>query len=184
MVYDGAMIDPAIATWLAGAFALLFASAAVHKTRDLAQFAQVLRAYRVLPARLNLSWPVPLAELSVAAALLIPVTRGMAALSGAVLMLLYALAIAVNLGRGRRELACGCGGADERRPIAAWMVGRNLLLAVVLSSLTLPYSVRPLQLIDLVTVTAGVAVAALLYMSADTLLGRIAPRTALWEQSR
>ena len=66
------MIDPAIGTLLAGAFALLFASAALHKARDLALFAQVLAAYRVLPGAARLAWLVPLTEVLVGAGLLLP----------------------------------------------------------------------------------------------------------------
>jgi hypothetical protein len=90
--------------------------------------------------------------------------------------------MAVNLLRGRRELSCGCGGPNERRPIGAWMVWRNLLLAGALALVILPWTLRPLQPVDLLTVAAGIAVAALIYMSADGLLARIAPRTLGWER--
>lgn len=180
MVYHGGMIDPAIGTLLAGAFALLFASAALHKLRDPARFAQVLHAYRVLPAGARISGLVPLLELTTALALLLPATRAAAAALGAGLLVLYALAIAVNLRRGRHDLACGCGGPNEHRPIGLWMVWRNLLLAAVVGAAGLPWRVRPLQWLDLLTVGAGLAVATLLYMSADRLLGRVAPRAALW----
>jgi hypothetical protein len=63
------------------------------------------------------------------------------------------------------------------------MVWRNLALAGVLSTLALPGVLRPLQALDYLTVAGGVAVAALLYMSADRLLARVAPRAALWEAS-
>jgi hypothetical protein len=182
MVYHGAMIDPAISALLAGAFALLFASAALHKLRDLTGFTQLLVAYRVLPGARFLAWLVPLAEGLVAIGLLLPRTRAAAALAGACLLALYAAAIALNLLRGRRELSCGCGGPDERRPIAAWMVTRNLGLAVALSGVALPSGARPLEGVDLLTVVAGIAVAALLYMSADGLLGRIIPRTRAWRE--
>jgi|SRR5580704_7904696 hypothetical protein len=174
------MIDPAPGMLLSGLFALLFLSAALHKARNLAVFAAVLRAYRVLPERLTLAWPVPLLEFAIAVALLVMAWRAVAALSGALLLTLYGLAMAVNLRRGRRDLSCGCGAAHERRAIAAWMVWRNLLFALALSALALPWSTRALQAVDLLTVVGGIAVAALLYMSADRLLGRIAPRVALW----
>ena len=125
------MIDPAIGTLLSGAFALLFASAAFHKARHFAHFAAVFRAYRLVPPALPLAAFVPILELSVAAGLLLPVARPAAAVTGAALLLLYATAIGVNLLRGRHDLSCGCGGPDERRPIAAWMVVRNLLLATL-----------------------------------------------------
>jgi Methylamine utilisation protein MauE len=177
------MIDPAIATLIAGTLALLFASAALHKVRDLAVFATVLRAYRVLPPALALPWVLPLLEGLIAAALLLPSTRRPAALGGALLLVLYALAMGLNLHRGRRDLSCGCGAFAERRPIAPWMVVRNLLLSAVLATLALPESRRALEPVDLLTVAAGVALATLLYVSADRLLGRIAPRAALWEGS-
>jgi hypothetical protein len=177
------MMDPAIGTLLAGAFALLFTSAAVHKARAPAQFAEVLRAYRVLPAGLHVAWLVPLLELVVGVALLLPPARTAAALNGAALLLVYALAMAVNLKRGRRDLACGCGGVHERRPISAWMVWRNLALAGVLGALALPWLMRPLQAVDYLTVAGGLTGVALLYMSTDRLLARVLPRTALWEAS-
>jgi hypothetical protein len=98
----------------------------------------------------------------------------------AALLLLYAAAIGVNLHRGRHDLSCGCGGPDERRPIAAWMLGRNLLLATLLGAAALPWATRALQGADFLTVAGGMGVAALLYMSADRLLGQVAPRTASW----
>jgi hypothetical protein len=174
-----AMLDPAVGTLLALLFALLFAGAALHKARAPRQFADVLAAYRVLPAAaVRAAALVPLLELTVALGLLVPAVRPGAAVAGALLLLLYAAAIAVNLRRGRLELACGCGGADERRPIAAWMVVRNLLLALLLGSLVLPWQVRPLAAADLVTVVGGLAVASLLYASLERLLSRIAPQGA------
>src|ERR1700730_18527204 len=158
------MIDPAIGALLAGAFALLFVSAALHKLRSLQRFAEVFRAYRLLPDGVApLAWLVPALELTVGVALLVA----------------YAAAIAINLQRGRRDLACGCGGPHERRPIAAWMVWRNLLLAGLLGAMLLPWSARPMAAADAVTIGAGTVVAALLYMSLDRLLARVTPRTAL-----
>jgi len=43
------MIDPAVGAMLAGAFALLFVSAALDKLRSLQRFAEMFRAYRLLP---------------------------------------------------------------------------------------------------------------------------------------
>src|SRR3979490_1443457 len=170
------MIDPAIGAMLAGALALLFVSAAFNKLRSLQRFAEVFRAYRLLPeAVARLSWLVPALELTVGVGLLARPSR---AAAGAALLLAYAAAIAINLQRGRRDLACGCGGPHERRPIAAWMVWRNLLLSGLLGALLLPWSARPMAAADAITVGAGTAVAALLYMSLDRLLAQITPRAA------
>jgi hypothetical protein len=178
--HEHRMIDPAIGALLAGAFALLFGSAALHKLLDPAAFAAVLRAYRVVPPLLTrLAVLVPLLELAVAVGLLAGAGRAAASAAGAALLISYAAALAVNLARGRRDLSCGCGGPNDRRPIAAWMVWRNLALAALVGLTELPWSVRPMHSADALTIGAGTAVAALLYMSFDTLLGRLDARTAL-----
>jgi len=173
------MIDPAVGALLAGAFALLFASAAFHKLLDLGRFTAAFRAYEVVsPALGALSLLVPLLELAIAAALLATRSRSGAAAAGATLLLAYAAAIAINLGRGRRDLDCGCGGPRERRPIGAWMVWRNVLLATMLAALLLPWTQRALGPADALTIGAGTVVAALIYMCVEVLLGRPAPYLA------
>ncbi len=173
------MIDPAIGALFAGAFALLFLSAALQKLRRAREFAEILRAYQVLPdGAARLSWVVPALELTIGAGLLAGASRPGACLAGAALLALYAAAIAINLQRGRYDLSCGCGGADERRPIAAWMVWRNLLLAALLAALLTPWKSRPLEAADAFTIGAGTVITALLYMSVDRLLGRVMPHAA------
>lgn len=180
VVYDvRLMIDPAVCALLAGAFALLFASAALHKLLDAGRFAAAFHAYELVPPELGwLARLVPVLELAIAAALLTAGSRTGGAAAGAALLLAYASAIGVNLGRGRRDLDCGCAGPGASQPIGLWMVWRNLLLALLLATLLLPPASRPLTVADALTIGAGTAVAALLYMSLDALLGRAVPRTA------
>ncbi len=173
------MLDPAVGALLAGCCALLFASAALHKLLDLPHFAAVVDAYALLPGSGWLAWLVPVSELGVAAGMLSGATRPWAGTFGAVVLTAYAGAIALNLHRGRTALDCGCGAANERRPIAAWMVWRNLTLALLLASTVLKWSQRPMRAVDALTVAAGVATAALLYVSLDRLLGQVLPRAQL-----
>jgi hypothetical protein len=42
----------------------------------------------------------------------------------------------------------------------------------------MPSAPRPMQVADALTIGAGTAVLALIYMSVDTLLARVVPRTA------
>ncbi len=174
------MLDPAAGVLLLACSALLFASAALHKLRDLPHFTEVLRAYRVLPegAALRLAPLVPLAELTVAAGLFPGATRFSAGLGGVALLAGYTCAIAVNLRRGRRDLACGCGAPGDARPIAPWMVVRNLTLALLLTLTLVPWKTRPLLPVDALTAGGGAAVATLLYASLDQLLGRAGAWTA------
>lgn len=179
------IVDPAIGLLLAAAVALLFATAAVHKLRDLKRFDEIFAAYGLLEALTpwHLARVIPVLELTVAAGLFLDATRPYAVLLGVVLMTAYAAAIAVNLRRGRRDLACGCGGPDERRPIAAWMVWRNVVIALVLVGLLAPWSARPLNLTDAVTVVFGLLTLALIYLCVDQLMVYV-QRSAAYRGSR
>jgi hypothetical protein len=164
------MLDPAIGSLLVAAVALLFASAGAQKLRDLRRFDAIFSAYDVL-ARWHVSRAIPVLELAVAAGLLFEPTRSYAAAVGIGLLLSYAAAIVINLRRGRGDLACGCGGPDERRPIAPWMVWRNVILVMVLGLALAPWASRPLDLTDAVTVVFGVLSLALIYLCIDQLMG-------------
>ena len=86
--------DPIFIIASAIAIAVLLASAATHKLRAPARFARQLADYHLLPETLvrpTARW-VPLLELAIAFALLVPVSRGYAALSAASLLALYAAA--------------------------------------------------------------------------------------------
>ena len=167
------VLDPAVGLLLVAVVALLFGSAALHKLRDLKRFDEIFAAYGVVSAisRWHLAWIVPALELATALGLLTDMTRPYAAALGALLLLSYAIAIGINLRRGRRDLACGCGGPDERRPIAPWMVWRNVLIALVVLSTLAPWSARPLGVTDAVTVVFGVLTLALIYLCVDQLMG-------------
>jgi hypothetical protein len=95
------------------------------------------------------------------------------------LLLGYGCAIGINLARGRRDLDCGCSLAAGRRPIAAWMLLRNGVLAAAAIAAAFPSMGRPLTWIDMMTIVAGASATALLYASIDALLGRVAPAAAM-----
>jgi len=173
-------MDPALGILVACAFALLFAHAAWHKWRERQRFAATLAAYGLLPGRLAAvgGYLVPLVETAVAALLLAPPMRSAAALAGIVLLLTYALAIGVNLRRGRRDLDCGCTGPADRRPIAAWMVWRNLVLAMLLAAIVPAWGDRPIGRIDALTILAGLVAIVPVYATVDRLVGQVMPRTA------
>jgi uncharacterized membrane protein YphA (DoxX/SURF4 family) len=169
------MLDPVIGSLIVGCFVVLFVSAATHKLRDLQQFAQVFAGYDIAPVinRWRLSWLVPVMELLIALGLLLPASRTAATIMAAALLVSYALAITVNLRAGHDAIACGCGGPDQRRPIAAWMVWRNLLLAGLLSLTMLAWTARPLEWMDGATVGLGLVAIGLLYACAERLLGEL-----------
>lgn len=172
------MLDPAISLLAALCGALLFAWAAMHKWRASQEFAAALGEYQLVPQALvpTAVTALAIAETAVCALLLWPEARGVGALAGAAILLLYACAMAINLARGRRELDCGCG--FVRRVISGGLVARNVALAALLTLSSLPTSARPMALPDYATIAGALIVGILLYASAELLLARPALRSA------
>lgn len=175
-----AMLDPVIGLLIVGNVALLLASAGIHKLHNMRRFEEIFAAYRLLPgvARLRLSRLIPFLEIGLAAGILIDGLRPYATVMIMGLVLIYAVAIGINIRRGFRDLACGCGGPNDRRPIAAWMVWRNVLLAAAMAISLLSWSSRPLSLMDGITIGFGLITFSLLYLCIDLLLGDVGRRSA------
>ncbi|MGY3175313.1 hypothetical protein ACVWYU_004738 [Pseudomonas sp. TE12234] len=164
--------DPIFIIASAVAIAVLLASAATHKVRAPARFARQLADYQLLPD--SLARPVarliPLLELAIAFALLVPVSRGWAALSAAGLLALYAAAIGINLWRGRRDIDCGCAGPDQAQPLRPVLLLRNSVLVVLALLASVAPIARDMTLFDGFVTVAAAAVALLIYAAADGLL--------------
>ena len=171
------VLDPAVGHLLALAYALLFVHASWLKWLDLRRFTATLVNYRLLPAPLPalLGKIIPVLETGAAGALLYGPVRILGVTIGAVLLLIYAAAIGTNMARGRLDLDCGCTGPAGRRPIALWMVVRNIVLAGGLVSLAAPWIGRPLVAVDGLTISGGACVLVLLYLSMDTLFAQLLP---------
>lgn len=151
-------VDPLLHAVAAAALAVLWGHAAVVKLRDRDRLEGVLAGYRLLPAWLvgPAARGLPAVELAIAAGLVAATPRGPAAVASAVLLLVYAAAVAINLRRGRRAIDCGCGGRP--RPIHPWRVGLNGLLAGVSLALLAPVGPRGLGLLDAVNAAMMLAV--------------------------
>lgn len=164
--------DPIFIIASAIAIAVLLASAATHKVRAPARFARQLADYQLLPASLvrPVARLVPLLELAIAFALLVPVSRGWAALSAASLLALYAAAIGINLWRGRRDIDCGCAGPDQAQPLRPVLLLRNSVLVVLALLASVAPIARDMTVFDGFVTVAAAAVALLIYAAADGLL--------------
>ena len=172
------MLDTLLQLTLALALAALFGAAALHKLRAREQWPTIVRHYRLLPELLAgpVALLVPLTEALAAAALLWQRTRVAGALAVAALLLAYACALAINLGRGRRSIDCGCFGSQRRQGIAPWMVGRNLVLAALALVLLLPTNGRALSAAELSLALASVVTLAFLYPVLQIVLQPAPPR--------
>ena len=167
-----AVLDPALDMALRGAAAALFASAAWHKLRDPIAFWQVLAAYRLVPEPLArpVSILIPLVESTTALGLLFLPSSPAPIIAALSLWVLYGIAMAINLARGRTQLDCGCGGLAADQTIGWTLVGRNVLLAGFASLLLLPTGMRTILWLDGVTAFFGALILLLLYASCDHLM--------------
>lgn len=169
-------MDPVVDSIVRLGLALLTATAAAHKLRDLRAFRATLAEHRVLPA-----WLVPGAALVVpgvesvlalvlAGAFVAPPLRAPGLVGAAGLLAVYAAVVGVNLARGRRHVDCGCAGPAGRQPISGWLVARNLLLAASALVAAMPVRPRTLGVVDGGTIVAATIVLVALYAAAERLL--------------
>lgn len=165
-------MDPVFDLTLRAGLALLFLSAALHKLRAPAHFHASLAEYRMLPAPTLPAFVLglPLAEIATSVALVASPLGSVAPIAALLLLGLYSVAIAWNLGRGRREIDCGCSGPGLRQTLGAGLLARNAVLAVAALLCLWPVSPRPLIWVDAASVFGGTLVFAAVYESVNRLL--------------
>lgn len=114
--------------------ALVFLSAALGKARHHLAFQGVLANYRLLPdfAVVPLALTLPALEAAVGAALLCT-PSAWPQLSAAGLLVVFALAMAINLMRGRRHIDCGCFQSALKQELSWTLVARNAVLTALLA---------------------------------------------------
>jgi len=173
--------DPVYIIVCALSVAVVLASAASHKLRAPQRFARQLEAYELLPQALlaPVARLIPLMEAGLALALLVPATRQWAALGAALLIAGYALAIGINVWRGRKDMDCGCSGPGQVQPVRAVLLLRNAALVALALLTALPIEPRALGWMDAAVALLATSVLVLLYTAADLLLANAPPLRAL-----
>lgn len=149
------MIDPVFYWTISIILAMLWCRAAINKLQASQEFAQLFAAYHLLPQSLapSMAMILPCVELLVAVLLLLPATQIEGGLASAALLAIYAMAMALNLLRGRIHIDCGChfGGSQT---ISWRLVTRNILLACLSLILLLPVVTRMLSVGDILLISA------------------------------
>lgn len=164
-------VDPVVSGILRAALAWVFAQAALHKLRDASGFTAIVRGYRLVPeaaAPIVTAALVP-CECVAVAALVLPGLAPAGAAMVALLLVVYSIAIGINLARGRRDVDCGCLGPGHRQTLSGWLLVRNAALLGISVAVALPVSTRPLGWLDAVTGMGGALVVVLIF-SAGTRL--------------
>jgi len=168
--------DPLIAKAISLGLGLMFAVAAWHKLADGAAFRITLLEYQVMPESLVpvASRLIPAIELLLGIAWLAGLALdGITAVTSAALLGVYAIAIGVNLRRGRVHFDCGCGfggRSDNEQYLSGGLVARNLLLVTAALVTLLPSAGRELGGGDYLTLAACLTAGVLLFGAANQLL--------------
>lgn len=163
------MIDPIFNTAAALALSVILASAASHKLRKPHWFRRQIDEYRLAPPLLTpaIALVLPAAELLAAIGLLWETSRPYAATLALALVAAYALAIGINLLRGRHDMDCGCSGPAMRQPLHPILLLRNGFLGVLALGALIPALERATTVHDNFIMIAAGTVAVLLYTAAD-----------------
>jgi len=169
------MIDPLLPTAIALGFAFLFVAAAWHKLSARGRFEAILRDYRLLPEFLvrPIAMLMPVIELTLGLGWISGLSPRGTALASAVLLATYALAMTINLVRGRIYIECGCGfgtSTGEEQALSSSLVARNILLIVLALLPLAPTTGRDLGTFDFLVVVGSVLTAILLYAGSGQLI--------------
>lgn len=117
---------------------LLLIASGVLKLLDIDSFADVVKAFALLPGKFvaSVARLIPLGECLTGGLLVLAVASPhsgarWAAMAAMALFAVFGGAVAINLMRGRRNIACGCFGAKEGNQLGWFLVVRNCILAMV-----------------------------------------------------
>lgn len=120
---------------------LLLTVSGVSKFLTLSSFLETVTQYRLLPIQFvkAVGLGIPAAEVLVGTMLLSGYMVTRCCTIAAILFGTFALAISINLIRGRRNISCGCFGANTS-PISWFLAARNVFLAVLSAMLATFYA--------------------------------------------
>ncbi|MGO9513271.1 MAG: MauE/DoxX family redox-associated membrane protein [Steroidobacteraceae bacterium] len=158
-------MDPLVHLTVALSFATLFGAAALYKMWALSEWPGIVRNYRLMSDALvgAAAGGLLATEVLTAAALLWPPTQHVGACSAALMLLLFATAISINIRRGRTDIDCGCFGSKLHQVLSTGLVVRNLSLAALVLTLLLPVARRPLSALEIAISITCVLTLAFLY---------------------
>ena len=117
---------------LRGFLAYIFLVAGWNKSRHLHIFERELSEYELLPMSLVRPFAIvlPLVEIALATMFLMGWGVKLAAILTTLLLIIFIVAIAINLARGRTP-NCGCSGAGHHRPVDLKLMAYDFFLFIL-----------------------------------------------------
>ena len=167
-------VDPVFLITVQLFLAAIFGVSCLHKLKNFSLFKQHVTDYRVLPDALTSAGAIGLAALEIITVILLLMRSASGLLLAATLLVLYALAMWVNLAKGRDAIDCGCGDPDQGQTISYGLVLRNGILAsLALVSVFVSVASRELAVFDFATILFAVTAAMLMYTTINQLLANM-----------
>lgn len=116
--------------------AVLLMAAGALKLTDRHTFVEVVRNFRVLPENLvgAMALMIPIVEVFLSLLLILGLLQQWSLIIASSVFILFGLAVAVNLLRGRRNISCGCFGGGRNHRLTWSLVVRNIVLAGLAAS--------------------------------------------------
>ena len=127
-------MDSSVGLLIRFALGTMFLYAGASKLSDLGEFADAIKHYRIIPraAAGAVARIISVIEVVLGSVLILGLGIGYASLVGSILLVIFALAMAVNLIRGR-QIPCGC--KRESEPIQIKHIIRNGVAVAALAYL-------------------------------------------------
>lgn len=168
------LAEPVVTTFVQAFLILLLVGAALPKLRHCEEFFGVVRNFRLMPEPLARPFAamLPWLELGIAMSLVFPATAPFAAGAAGGLLVVFGIAIAINVARGRTAIDCGCFRNGMKQKLNWLLVGRNAGLALAAFALAWALPITPVaSLLDLIIGGAAAVLAMLLIYGASVLNG-------------
>ncbi|MBX2837411.1 MAG: hypothetical protein KTR35_11190 [Gammaproteobacteria bacterium] len=181
-------IDPLIIKLISVGFGAMLVLAALHKFTSISGFRVILIEYQILPDKLVplTSYLIPSFELVLGAAWILSIYfNGLTAFGTAILLFVYAVAMGINIKRGRVHFDCGCsfGGSAKAGPILSiGHIVRNIILIAGALITLLPVTERAIGLSDFLVLLATILTIAFLLGSINQLLANRAA-ISVWRKA-
>ncbi|KAA8384331.1 DoxX family membrane protein [Acetobacter sp. DmW_136] len=118
-----------LAALCAGGIGTMFLVAGVSKLRGHDAFLGTLASYRLLPSWSyeGVAWGLAGAEVLAGLALFSGFAAGLGGLAAAAMLVVFALAMGINIARGRTSLSCGCTPGLVSETLSWKLVARTVL---------------------------------------------------------